>query len=172
MTTKDVRERIETIREALANLASQDFGYPMGVNEVREKSNESHAPLPFDLESIYSVFDGVSLPDVHIGYFIDSASRTASAAERGEPTVVEGKERIAIHVFGSDGGGGRFALGLCDGAIYYLPSSGAVKDGTFIEDYSTPVRQIAASIMDFLDRLKMDIEAFVRDECDHEFMVG
>lgn len=77
-----------------------------------------------------------------------TAARVASVAERGEPTLVEGGRPIAIHVFGSDGGGGRFALGVSDGAVYYRPSS----------------------VSDFLDRLKTDIEAFVRGDRNHEYM--
>lgn len=170
MTTTDIKEWIKAVRSTLANLASQDFGYPLGVNEVRERSAVPHAGLPLKLEALYGAFDGVSLPNVHVGYFIDPASRVVSAAERGEPTLVEGDRPITIHVFGSDGGGGRFALGMNDGAVYYLPSSGAVEDGKFLESPTARVCQVATSVSGFLERLRMDIEAFVRDDIEHEYM--
>jgi hypothetical protein len=169
MTKIDFNGWLGQVRAALAELASVDLGYPLGANVVRERSTAELPDLPSPLDALYRAIDGVSLPDVHVGYFIDPADRVASAAERGEPTLIEGDRPIAIHVFGSDGGGGRFALGLSDGAVYYLPSSGAVKEGRYLEDTASPVRQVAVSVSDFLDRLKADIEAFIRGD-KHDYM--
>lgn len=171
MTASRFQDWVRAVRETLAELNSQDLGYPLGVNGVRERAAGHHAALPLQLKALYEAFDGVSLPDVHIGYFIDPAARVVSATERGEPIFVDGAQQIAIHVFGSDGGGGRFALGVDDGAVYYLPSSGAVRKGKFQEDRAAPVRRVAGSVSSFLDRLKADIEAFVRGDSGHEYMV-
>jgi hypothetical protein len=157
------------VREALAELAQQDFGYPLGVNEVRPTSPTFHT-LPSELAPLYAAFDGVSLPDVHVGYFIDPAARVESSASRGEPTRFQGGSPQPIRVFGSDGGGGRFALGESDNAVYYLPSAGAVKAGTYVENSAAPVRRVAGSVGEFLGRLKMDIEAFLRDDKAHAYM--
>ena len=73
-------------------------------------------------------------------------------------------------MFGSDGGGGRFALDLDDKAVYYLPSMCGVEDGVLFVHDAAPVRRIADSVMDFLDRLKVDIEAFVRGDTTHTYM--
>jgi hypothetical protein len=157
------------VRELLAELASQQSDYPFGTNELREPS-PNHADLPGELQPLYAVFDGMSLPDVHIGYFIDSAERVASASKRGEPVVVEGRQSIPIQVFGSDGGGDRFALGTVDGAVYFLPASGAVRNGKFIEDDVVTVRRISGSVIGFLERLGSDIEAFVHGREGHVYL--
>lgn len=169
MAGNDFEAWAKSVRTTLEELASHDFRYPLGVNEVRGKSR-AHRSVPPALEPLYASFDGVSLPDVHVGYFIDPAHRVASAAERGEPTLVDGEPPRAVHVFGSDGGGGRFALGSEDGAVYYLPSSGAVRGGMFLPDDASPVRRVATSVRQFLDLLKADIEAFVHGEDAHSYM--
>lgn len=167
----DMTEWLAAIRADLASLALQDFGYPLGTNEVRERSLLQHGPLPVQLDILYDAFDGLSLPDVHVGYFIDSVSRAGTASQRGEPTALANDQQLQVHVFGSDGGGGRFAVGLNDGAVYYLPSSGAVREGNFHEDINAHVRRVAASVSDFLIRLREDIHAFVEGNNEHEFMV-
>jgi hypothetical protein len=172
MATISLKEWLETVRADLAELARQDFDYPLGTNEVREPSSTRPTAVPSQLDELYRAFDGLSLPDVHVGYFIDTASRVASAPQRGEPVFVAGVPDLSVHVFGSDGGGGRFAIGVNDGAVYYLPSSGAVRQGRFIEDSASGVRRIAANVSDFLSRLREDIHAFVQGDSEHEYMVG
>jgi hypothetical protein len=171
MIKDDFEAWVSSVREILAELASQDFGYELGLNEVREPSR-LHDLLPPELEPLYTVFDGLSVPDVHVGYFIDSAHRVASAAERGEPTLLAETPPRRIQVFGSDGGGGRFALGIDDGAVYYLPSSGAVDKGVFYEDKEAPATRIAANVAEFLQLMKADITAFVQEDQDHHYIAN
>ena len=104
MKPDDLENWVRELRQALEELATQDFGYPLGTNEVR-KPVSPIPTLPRYLGPLYAVADGISLPDVHVGYFIDPARRVATAAERGEPTRIEGRTRLEIHVFGTDGGG-------------------------------------------------------------------
>jgi len=170
--TMDWRAWLSAVRADLADLATQDFGYPLGTNEVRAAGLTSVAGLPAQLCALYAACDGLSVPDVHVGYFIDTAARTVTAAQRGEPTLVARPGPLRVHVFGTDGGGGRFALGLDDGAVYYLPSSGAVRDGRFEEDAASPVRQLAASVEDLLDRLRADVHAFVAADEAHSYLVS
>ena len=151
-------------------LTAQDLGYSLGIHEIRPSASERNS-VPAGLVQLYTAFDGISLSDVHVGYFIDPARRVASAAQRGEPTQIEGAYPRAIHVFGSDGGGGRFALDTENGAVYYLPTSGAVRDGVFFEDDVVRVRRMAGSLMEFLQLMRADIEAFVRGDANHEYMV-
>lgn len=160
------------MRSLLAELQEQDFGYPLGVNDLRAGAAAGAAALPPQLRDLYRSLDGISLPDVHVGYFLDQAQRVRSAADRGEPTVVDGSSEMPIAVFGSDGGGGRFALALMDGAVTYLPSSGEVRTGRYIPCAGAPVRRVAASVDDFAVRLKADVAAFVRGDDDHEYMAG
>lgn len=169
MEINDFEVWANAVRVLLKEFESQDLGYPSGVNHLREKASSFHR-VPRDLQQLYSVCDGISLPDIHNGYFIESAERIASSSERGEPTEIQGKTKTAIYVFGSDGGGGRFALGTKDHAIYYLPSSGAVKNGVFIEDTVTTARTLATNLIAFLWLLKSDIEAFVHGDEHHSYI--
>lgn len=111
------------------------------------------------------------MPDIHVGYFIDTAQRILSAAVRGEPIQIVGDTKRSIQVFGSDGGGGRFAVASDDGAVYYLPSSGAVRDGRYFEDQLVQTRRVAGSVCEFMDRLKADVRAFVTGDEHHRYLV-
>jgi hypothetical protein len=170
MTKDNLKNWLNSIKVALKDLESQDLGYPVGVNEIRERIESNHDCLPPELELLYANFDGFSLPDVYNGYFIDTAIRTASASKRGEPEYIKGLKKIPIKVFGSDGGGGRFALDLHDGGVYYLPSSGAVEDGVYLLGSKASVPKVASSMSVFLAYLKEDIEAFVRDDPNHKYI--
>jgi len=170
MTQPAYQRWVKEIRALLEELGKQDFGYPVDKNEVLEPQRRV-AGLPPDLEPLYEVCDGVSLPDVHVGYFLHPARRVVSAAKRGEPTRIEGKTRIPVHVFGSDGGGGRFAL-ADDRAIYYLPSGGAVIRGAFLEDKQVKAIRKASSVAEFLRLLRADVEAFVNGVDGHRYLTG
>lgn len=159
---------VRRIEELLGELAAQDFGYPLGKNEVRSPP-EAVKGLPAALVPLYKICNGLSMPDVHVGYFIDSADRVASARERGEPTLTTDAPHTSIHVFGSDGGGGRFAIRLNDGAIYYLPSGGAVRDGVF-DDCGQGSERVAETLNEFLCRLSDDVAAFVHEKEGHGYM--
>ncbi len=157
------------VRDLLAELSIQNFGYPLGVNEVRDPAPQC-SDLPSGLQPLYAVCDGVGMPDVHIGYFIDRASRTASARVRGEPTQIQGVESSKIHVFGSDGGGGRFALEDTSGAVYYLPSTGAVNEGVFIVDDVARPQKVAERLIGFLWLIQEDVEAFIMGRQGHIYI--
>jgi hypothetical protein len=171
MNSNEFKSWADQVTEVLVELASQHSDYPLGTNELR-KAASHHVDLPQKLQSLYEVCDGISLPDVYNGYFIDSAQRVASASNRGEPILVEGSQSIPIHVFGSDGGGGRFVLGTVDGAVYYLPSSGAVNNSTYIEDSVVTIRRVAGSVIEFLWRLNDDIKAFVYGHEGHVYLTN
>ncbi len=174
MTGYDFKKWLSSVNKALRDMKKQDFGYSLGTNEVQEISSSRDILLPKDLEPFYSVIDKISLPDVYNGYFIDPPARIANASERGEPTRVRferDKEDMPVQIFGGDGGGGRFALSLQDGVVYYLPSFATVEEGIFFEDDDAIVKRIASNMSDFLERLKIDIEAFVYNKKDHKFMI-
>lgn len=151
-------------------MALQDFGYPIDGNEVYERSSELPAGVPPALVPMYSVFDSLCLPNVHNGYYIDRAERVVTATQRGGPTQIEGEPGRRIHVFGSDGGGSLFALDLDNETIYYLPAWGVTGEGVYLVDDLMPIRVVGSNLMEFLDRLKADIEAFVRFEENHPYM--
>jgi hypothetical protein len=167
----DLAHWIKALRVALEELSAQDFGYELGTNEIREPSSQEWI-IPERLKPLYVVCDGANMPDVHVGYFIDSAQRVASAIERGQPTRMEGPNVIDIHVFGSDGGGGLFALRIDDGSIYYLPTAGAVRDGVYYEDSIWTPLKLAGTLDEFLRLLNADVEAFVQNRPEHRYIVS
>ena len=170
MTTTELNEWVLALRRDLARLRTLDSRYGLDLNELLPPASEEATGIPVELAKLFRACDGLSLPNVYNGYFIDPAIRVQSAAARGEPGMIVGNSDMSVHVFGSDGGGGRFALGLGDGAVYYLPSWGGVYDGQFIEDSVTRVRKVADSVMEFLWRLHQDVHAFVERNQGHTYM--
>jgi hypothetical protein len=161
----DWKERIEI---ALASLRQQDLGYPQGLNEVRAPSARA-AEVPRELRSLYSECDGLSLSDVHNGYFIDTIERFSSRERRGEPSSLAPRAE-KILVFGSDGGGARFAVRCGSGQILCLPSGGAVLDGVFVPQASTTPVEVAKDLELFLQRLAEDVEASVSGTPGHRYL--
>src|SRR4029078_2016519 len=125
------------------------------INEVRDAS-AFQGQLPFALHPFYLVCDGVSMPDVHNGYFLDRASQVVCAQDFDLPMRIQLLDTtlIAVRVFGRDGGGNMFALGENDGAIYLLPNAG-VESGTYFED-KPGVRRLAGGLIEFLWMLHTD----------------
>lgn len=159
----------EELTSLLADLSTMDLGYELGANIVRQPA-KTLPRIPAQLEPLYAVCDGVSMPDMHVGYFIDNAQRVSEAASRGEPVTMSGASTRAIAVFGSDGGGSRFALSLGDGAIFYLPLAG-VEKRQFVEDELVSAHRIAASVIEFLELVNADVRAFVRGDRAHRYVV-
>lgn len=169
MRERDYKQWATSLRKLLRESTAQDFGYPLGVNEIHPPAAETSG-LPGGLCALYAVCDGLSLPDVHAGYFIDNADRVKSGASRGEPTTVSEFPQTHVVVFGSDGGGGRFALEQEAGVVLYLPPGGMVKDCAFIQDPQVHVRRIADSMLEFLYRLRDDVEAFSTQREGHRYL--
>lgn len=161
---------IEAIKQLLNEMERQDFGYPIDLNTVRAPSaTRVRASLPEQLRTLYDECDGMSLPDVHNGIFIDSAERVLPAPSRGDAVSVgDSLERFVP--FGSDGGGNRYAMSEATGAVHILPSSGGICDGRYIADPDAPVRILAENPSRFIERVEADVRAFVRGVEGHEFI--
>ena len=184
--TSDFALWVRLLGEKLTELAAEDVEHRRGTNVILAPVSP-RPDVPRLLEPLYEVCDGVRLPGVFVGYFIDPASRVASAVERGQPIRIEvkptkrpdwapepkrsaGPRPGSIHVFGSDGGGGRFAIETSDGSVHYLPSSGAVRGGVFFEDWAAVPERVAENLIGFLWRLKADVDAFADGNDDHAYM--
>jgi hypothetical protein len=161
----------ERVSVALAAVSALDLGYPLGQNTLREPATR-YRVQGSQLDALYLTCDGLSAPDVHVGYFLDSSERTNSAADRGEPIAVEGEESFGVTIFGTDGGGGRFALRDDGGGIFYLPSGGAVVGGVFQETRRIRARIVADDMVGFLWRVLDDVEAFVEDRPGHAYLTA
>lgn len=166
MIAKDAaRAYVQEISEMLRGVTIGVLGYPPGDNSVVPPSPrwaEMSSRLPMGIRVLYEVCNGISMPDVHVGYFVYDVARTSESPARGEPCRVAGIQGEVL-VFGSDGGGGRFAI-VNDSRndVYYLPSSGSVLGSVFefLSANEAPV-VVATGIEDFLFRLRGDVDAFL-----------
>ena len=157
MSTENPFERwAATVRAALSELTPEMFSYPIGVNELRPPA--PHPVVVPGLEPLYEVCDGLSAPDVHVGYFLAPAERVLKVSEKGGPTRIRG-ERITV--FGSDGGGNMFALSHKNGHVLYLPVEGGIEDGLYLERPGVRSRVVGRTLLEFLERVAVDIRAFL-----------
>lgn len=150
------------LRLALAELEprfDQHAGYPMDVAahvvtdpDPGSAENVRTLAVAGPLRDLYAEVGEVALPDVHVGYFVHPAAYLTQTVERGLPTRVEtGPLTADVTAFGSDGGGGLFALADRDGSVWHLPP-GAVHDGVYSAGLDEPHR-VAADLPAFLDLL-------------------
>ena len=93
------------------------------------QSFNARVPLG-ELEDLYRCCRSVSLADVHNGYFIHSIEMIERDLEHGAPRQTLGRFHLHIVPFGSDGGGGRFAMEVGSRDVYFLPPD-LVREGTY-----------------------------------------
>lgn len=111
-----------------------------------------------ELAAFFTLCDGIELPDVYVGYFIESLERVVTGPGRGEPVTIGGPRPRSILVFGTDGGGGRFALDRGDGSILHLSSGGAVRGGTFVDEGGM-TRVVTPTMADLVLEFSLEIQA-------------
>lgn len=171
MSTSDI---IESIKFNLKQLTRVDLGYPLGDNVVRPASDADskiklEEPFAKWLAELYSVCDGLSLPDVHVGYFVKPAAKIKVPHRSTEPeTLLLSGSELRVLPFGSTGGGDLFAVEATEGSVFILPP-GPVKNGVY-DGRGTKARKLTESISQFLELLLSDITAFVKSENQHVFL--
>ena len=143
-----------------------DIGYPLEGNAicpVPEPRNDFSflSPDLADCESLrifYCLCNGIDLPDLSNGVFIHRAELIEINAIRNVPIRL--RRGGPILVFGSDGGGGMFAVSTgSDSSIIHLPT-GTVFDGEF-DNVRFPEKHISSDFVEFLSRISDDIDAFI-----------
>ncbi|MFF2519529.1 hypothetical protein [Streptomyces sp. NPDC058086] len=153
----------------LANAFSAGFqaaqGYPPGEHEVRLVSAEEgaaavallvHAGAAEVLREYYAQLGSVVLPDLGRGIWIDDASSLLSQTEAGNyPKKLAGAVHDTVTVFGTDGGGGMYAVSHTSGAIYHL-TLGALTGNSYDLD-AGGYRCTATGLRDFLEQLRTDL---------------
>lgn len=161
---------------ALENVFEERFGYPIDPGENCIVDAESASTkfgggtdfLPSVLAMFYADVAEVSLPDVHIGYFLHPVVAIVESETRSLPRWVDAASvRGEVITFGSDGGGGLFSILLQDGAVYYLPG-GMVEAGVYKEGLGVP-RRIAVNFSVFLDGLLSRVQEFAQSGSCHDF---
>src|SRR5262249_11765778 len=151
----------------IARLVEQGFGGSANALFLPAPTAEPNGALA----PLYSVCNGLNLPDVYNGYFILPAEKVNALIAEGRLSRVADTEVFEIIPFGSDGGGNRFVLRIDDGSIYYLPHTATIKNGTYMGTRRDPPRRLTASMADFMWRLLEDVRAFVAGKDDHVYLI-
>ena len=171
------------LAQLLEEFAALDLGYPAGESRLGLPASQAELDALANavalreeapLYAFYRVCAEVQLPDVHNGYFILPPRLVLRGWQSGEPRRLSGPHAREILSFGGDGGGGRFALDRDgDGEVLHL-GEGAVHDGLFDGDEREdhrPVTVLAPDLPAFLDRMLVDVDAFLRDDREWTYMV-
>lgn len=169
--------RLPTMQQLLAEMKTIDFGYPLGDNVVASPQDpvivkERLAAIGGDavaaFQSFYACCDGLSLPDVRNGYFIQSIAKLGVSRPDSDPNEVIGEFAGAVLAFGSMGNGGLFVVRRIESDVLYLPP-GPLHDGVY-DGRQTQVKRLAPDLNTFLGLLLDDVKAFVRDT-PHQYIV-
>lgn len=168
-------EAVNQIKAKLPDLYTIDFGYPLDDNVVRDASRPNELFDAFMskkgahwLASLYLACDGLSLPDVHTGYFLESLERLVSFAPSSEPHTVVNEQELAVLPFGSTGDGSLFVVD-CDRGRVLLLSPGPMREGRY-DGLEGRVKEVAATVPQFVERLCFDLQAFINDDQQHNYI--
>ncbi|MFJ8582119.1 hypothetical protein [Micromonospora sp. NPDC093277] len=140
-----------------------NFGYPPDEN-ILVKADASSGTrvqelaavgVTGDLLDLYSCVEKVSLPDAGNGLFIHSAEDVAEGVRGYQPTRLAGARSEDIVVFGSDGGGGLFAVSADDGSVYRLGGGSLL--GQVYETDESGLIKIASDLWGFLEYLRSEV---------------
>lgn len=168
MASFDYARWHQSMRELLAQMMDvfeARMGYPHGRNLVVEAGGdlvgeEASLVLPEPLLEFYRHIKEVSLPDVHVGYFVHPLEKVVAGLDGRVPVRIEGRDSREVVTFGSDGGGVLFALGRDQGAPVYLIPTGLVQNGAYIDNESR-VQIVAPTLPTFLDKVREMLHFFV-----------
>lgn len=179
LVKKYMEKLLLEIQDKLKELALVEFGYPLGYNGIHQRVSDEYLvkllkrtgiPRSSDLAQFYALCDGISMPDVHVGYFLHPIETVLRGLDRGEPEFITGVISRKIVVIGSDGGGSAFAYDKDDlSSIIYMPL-GPVYDGVY-DDEDAQVRIIANGYIEFLERLLQDVINDLHDTQGYRFIV-
>ena len=166
---------MRTMATEQRNAVAFDFGYPLGENVVRDADRLDGLPEAFTskdgsqwLASLYLACDGLSLPDVHSGYFVKPLAKVISFNLASEPNTIVGMHEVAVLPFGSTGGGDLFVV-ECESGRVLLLSPGPMCNGRY-DGLRGSVEVIAATVSQFLERLLRDVQAFIENDQEHSYI--
>lgn len=149
------------------------YGYQVGPGSNVVTLSGTSVPwaplenLPGRLNRFYDVVAHASLMDVHVGYAIHPATTLVGGGESAYPGRIEVDGIIdEIVTFGSDGGGGLFAMVRDDGRIIHLPPSD-VRDRTWFARADAHPRDVAVDLDAFLRRLLDVVDDLIESSDTH-----
>lgn len=142
------------------------YGYPCGRNSVELQGDATKVAdlasidgLPRSVVEFYSVVAEVSVPDIGNGYFLHSVQHIVDN-DVADIRRLSGQTSDDVLAFGSDGGGGRFAVSLSRGLVYHL-RSGQLTDGVFTCSDGL-CREVAPDFNAFLEDFLTAVKQFRR----------
>jgi hypothetical protein len=154
----------------LKEVKSVDIGFPIGENVIRPPRSRSEVDGTLRnlgvidyayLFDFYCRCDGLSWPDVHNGYFVDSVRNLGRSDPDSDPDRIEGIGAENVLAIGSSGGGELFVLGKQSQRILLLPP-GLLVSGVY-HNRDGQARGIASNIAEMLQLFANDLEAFVKN---------
>src|SRR5262245_50128178 len=96
MNSNLIEAQLIQLQNLLEKLKEIDFGYPIGTNVIKPPSRDLETRdglhgvgvLQDQLFEFYSSCDGISMPDVHAGYFLKSLDELRG--DRSDPVRLGG----------------------------------------------------------------------------------
>lgn len=174
----EINTWLQEIGIQLELLEKIDLGYPKIENEILPVatpelldaiSETFSAKLPEQFAQFYRNCGGLSLRNIHNGYFIVPLHIILKSAELSLPVKISGKNSGNVIPFGSTMGGEMFALRADTGQVVFIPE-GLVENGVYYEK-DDEIKVIANDFYGFLDRLMTDVKAFINRDEDWDYMV-
>ncbi|HEX4614157.1 MAG TPA: hypothetical protein VH092_38595 [Urbifossiella sp.] len=170
-----IPQQLQRLDSILRELAEIDFGYPLGENTIAPPLSGAAVALSEaglsrvgGLSDLYSACDGISMPDVHSGYFIKPLRKVLKYDISSEPRAVLLESESPVLPLGSTGGGSLFVVEQDGGRVLLLPP-GPLHEGLY-DGRHTNARVVAEDIPHFLGKVIDDAAAFVRDERGHRYL--
>lgn len=154
-----------------------NLGYPLGSNELYLPSNDHNQIFFFteidlniqqQLIRMYTQCDGMSLPDVHNGYFVNRLSKIFSTIKSSSFIHIEANNPVVVLPFGSTGGGDLFVMNISNSKILLLRPA-MLNSNRYLSELGS-VQEIAINLNDFIRRLLIDVQAFVENKISHKYM--
>jgi hypothetical protein len=171
-----IADHLAELGALLEALKKTDLGYPLGDNAVR-------SPLPPEqveaiikggpngvgsLRELYMTCNGVSLPDIHVGYFIKPFPRVVSFNRSSEPDVLRLDRDLPILPIGSTGGGDLFVADVNSRRVLLLPP-GPLRDGIY-DGRQAKIRVAANTLDELVSAIVSDTRAFLNRDSSHRYL--
>ncbi|MFI9549780.1 hypothetical protein ACIHAR_38750 [Streptomyces sp. NPDC052016] len=170
-------EEMTRLADAFATGFEAAHGYSPGKHEVHLASAEEgkaavallgQAGAAEALLEYYAQLGPVVLPDLGNGIWIDNASSLVSQREsRNYPSrLTGGATSDTVTVFGTDGGGGMYAVSHTSGGVYHLTLGALTGDSYHLDPGG--YRCAAMDLSGFLEQLRTDLtEAVLAQHAAH-----